>query len=82
MFSSISRTVDVDLPMQLHRPSFSSQDEPLLKIPSKKKLDSSSFFNDQVGLDTNNYDRGQRVAIIPEPPKLSRYSQIYKSHDW
>ena len=22
------------------------------------------------------------AAIIPEPPKLSRYSQVYKSYDW
>ena len=82
MFTQISRSVDMDLPMQLPKQTIVLDEEPQLKIPSSRKtLDSSSFLFDHEDLPRKT-DVSLGPIMIPEPPKLSRYSQMYRSHDF
>ena len=81
LFASISRSVELDLPMQLPRATY--EEEAPLKIPSSRKnLDSScSLIFDQEDHRRKTEDLGP--IIIPEPPKLSHYANVvYKSYDF
>ena len=75
MFTQISRSVDMDLPMQLQRPV---DNEAPLKIPSssRRALEASSFLFDREEEEelVRKPDASLGPILLPEPPKLSRYS--------
>lgn len=75
VFTQICRSVDMDQPMQLPR---QEDDEAPLKIPSssRRALEASSFLFEKE--DEEEPVRKPEVTlgpmVLPEPPKLSRYS--------